>query len=137
MTVVYADVTDQPLDAAAIEALVLSDADGALVTFRGVVRDADGGREVSALDYSAHPDAARILRECCEAVSVETGVTLAAAHRFGALTVGDVALVAAAASPHRAEAFAACQLLVDRIKAEVPIWKKQHYPDGESDWVGL
>lgn len=137
MTVVYADVTDQPLDAAAIEALVLSDADGALVTFRGVVRDADGGKEVSALDYSAHPDAARILRECCEAVSLETGVTLAAAHRFGALTVGDVALVAAAASPHRAEAFAACQLLVDRIKAEVPIWKKQHYPDGESDWVGL
>ena len=137
MTVVYADVTDQPLDAAAIEALVLSDSDGALVTFRGVVRDADGGKEVSALDYRAHPDAARILRECCEAVSVETGVTLAAAHRFGALTVGDVALVAAAASPHRAEAFAACQLLVDRIKAEVPIWKKQHYPDGESDWVGL
>ncbi|MFD1715812.1 molybdenum cofactor biosynthesis protein MoaE [Amnibacterium flavum] len=137
MTVVHADVTETPIDADTLEALVLSSTDGALVTFRGVVRELDGGREVNALDYSSHPDAARILRETCESVAAETGVTLAAVHRVGALTVGDVALVAVAASPHRGDAFAACQLLVDRIKVEVPIWKKQHYPDGESDWVGL
>lgn len=137
MTVAIARVTDQPIDADEIEAAVLTVADGALVTFRGVVRDLDGGRSVTALDYSAHPDAEAMLRACCERVSAKTGLTVAAAHRYGALAVGDVALVAAVASPHRADAFAACSELVDRIKAEVAIWKKQHYPDGESDWVGL
>ncbi|BDI21849.1 molybdenum cofactor biosynthesis protein MoaE [Herbiconiux sp. L3-i23] len=137
MSVVLARVTSDVLDADELESAVTSRADGAVVTFRGVVRDADGGREVTALDYSAHPDAERILAECCAAVAAETGLTLAAAHRIGALAIGDVALVAVVASPHRAEAFAACALLVDRIKAETPIWKKQHYPDGASDWLGL
>jgi molybdopterin synthase catalytic subunit len=58
-------------------------------------------------------------------------------HRVGALEVGDVALVAAVAAPHRAEAFAACTALIDAIKAEVPIWKRQHSPDGTTEWVGL
>lgn len=137
MSVVLARVTEAVLDAAELEAAVTTEADGAVVTFRGVVRDLDGGRDVTALDYSAHPDAERILAECCAAVAAETGLTLAAAHRVGALRIGDVALVAVVASPHRAEAFAACGLLVDRIKAETPIWKKQHYPDGASDWLGL
>ncbi|MET0590192.1 MAG: molybdenum cofactor biosynthesis protein MoaE [Naasia sp.] len=137
MSVAIARVTEQPIDAAEIEAAVLTVADGALVTFRGVVRDLDGGRAVTSLDYSAHPDAEAMLRACCERVSAETGLTVAAAHRYGSLAIGDVALVAAVASPHRADAFAACSELVDRIKAEVAIWKKQHYPDGESDWVGL
>jgi len=137
VTVVLARVTDAPLDVKEIEALVLGDSDGALVTFRGVVRDVDGGKAVTALDYSSHPDAERILTECCSAVAAETGLSLAAAHRVGPLTVGDTALVAVVAAQHRAEAFAACALLVDRIKAEVPIWKKQHYTDGVSDWVGL
>jgi molybdopterin synthase catalytic subunit len=58
-------------------------------------------------------------------------------HRVGSLRIGDLALFAAAASAHRAEAFAACAALVDRIKAEVPIWKRQHFADGTSEWVGL
>jgi molybdopterin synthase catalytic subunit len=137
MTVALARVTGDILDAAELEAAVTTRADGAVVTFRGVVRDEDGGRTVTALHYSAHPDAERLLAECCATVSAETGLTLAAAHRVGPLEIGDVALVAVVASGHRAEAFAACGLLVDRIKAEVPIWKKQHYPEGESDWLGL
>ena len=135
--VALATVTDAVLDAAALEAAVLSDRDGALVTFRGVIRDHDGGRDVTRLDYSAHPDAQRFLAEVCAGIAERTGLTVAAMHRVGTLTVGDVALVAAVAAPHRAEAFQACGDLVDAIKAEVPIWKRQHSPDGTAEWVGL
>ncbi|HEV7623886.1 MAG TPA: molybdenum cofactor biosynthesis protein MoaE [Amnibacterium sp.] len=130
-------VTDAVLDADAVEAAVVSERDGAIVTFRGVIRDHDGGRDVVRLDYSAHPDAQRFLGEVCARVAERTGLAVAAAHRIGALTIGDVALVAAVAAPHRAEAFQACADLVDAIKTEVPIWKRQHFPQGSSEWVGL
>lgn len=137
MTIILARISDVPIDAAEAENVVRTAADGAVVTFRGVVRDADDGRAVLALDYSAHPEAERFLRECCERMAGSTGLSVAAVHRVGALRVGDVALVAAVAAPHRAEAFAACARLVDDIKVGVPIWKRQHYADGVSDWVGL
>ncbi|WP_125776857.1 molybdenum cofactor biosynthesis protein MoaE [Antribacter gilvus] len=133
-------VTEDVLDdaaARAVEAAVAAPECGAVVTFRGVVRDEDGGRDVTSLDYEAHPDATAVLRRVCADVAAETGLRVAAAHRFGHLVVGDVALVASASAGHRAEAFAACSLLVERIKAEVPIWKKQQFTDGESEWVGL
>jgi molybdopterin synthase catalytic subunit len=135
--VALAVVTDQPIDADAVEAAVLSAADGALVTFRGVIRNHDSGHAVEALDYSAHPDAAAFLRDSCARIAATHGLVVGAAHRVGALGIGDVALVAAAAAPHRAEAFAACAALVDDIKASVPIWKRQHSPDGTAEWVGL
>jgi molybdopterin synthase catalytic subunit len=69
--------------------------------------------------------------------TARTGVRLAAVHRVGSLAIGDAALVTVAASPHRGEAFDALEHAVDRIKAEVPIWKRQHFTDGESSWVGL
>ena len=137
MTVALAAVVAEPIDAEAVEAAVLSVADGALVTFRGVIRDHDGGHAVERLDYSAHPDAEAFLRTACERVAASSGLAVAAVHRVGALAIGDVALVAAVAAPHRAEAFAACALLIDTIKAEVPIWKRQHSPDGTTEWVGL
>ncbi|WP_375404924.1 molybdenum cofactor biosynthesis protein MoaE [uncultured Amnibacterium sp.] len=135
MTVALAAVTADPIDAAAVEAAVLSRADGALVTFRGVIRDHDAGHAVVRLDYSAHPDATGFLRAACDRIGGD--LVVAAVHRIGALEVGDVALVAAVAAPHRAEAFAACAALIDAIKAEVPIWKRQHSPDGSTEWVGL
>jgi len=134
---VYAVVTERELDRAAAEAFVLSRCDGALVTFEGVIRDHDHGEPVSALDYSAHPEAERFLRETCAEVASETGLAVAAAHRVGPLGVGDVALVASVAAPHRAEAFAACALLVDRIKERTPIWKRQHLAGGATEWVNL
>ena len=130
-------VTEGVLDAAALEEFVLTDKYGALVTFRGVIRNHDHGEAVSALDYSAHPEAQRFLEECCATVAAETGLRVAAAHRIGSLQIGDTALVAAVAAPHRAEAFAACERLVELIKANVPIWKRQHLADGETEWVGL
>ncbi|MBK4346361.1 molybdenum cofactor biosynthesis protein MoaE [Lacisediminihabitans changchengi] len=133
----FALVSDTPLDAAAIEQTVLSDEHGALVTFRGIVRNHDHGLAVSALEYQAHPEAARFLAECCATITAETGLPVAAAHRTGHLVVGDIALVAAVAAGHRGEAFAACEKLVDLIKQTVPIWKRQHLADGATEWVGL
>ena len=107
---VFALVTSDPIDRAAIEAFVTTQQDGAVVTFEGIIRDHDRGASVIALDYEAHPEAERFLRETCAEVARETGLRVAVAHRVGALTIGDVALVASVAAPHRAEAFAACAL---------------------------
>lgn len=134
---VLALVTEETIDAAAFEEFVLTASNGALVTFRGIVRDHDHGAAVTALDYQAHPEAERFLAECCRAVAAETGLRVAAAHRVGSLRIGDTALVATAAAPHRAEAFAACERLVEIIKVRVPIWKRQYLEDGVTEWVGL
>lgn len=133
----HARILDTPLDEQAVRDAVADPASGALVVFAGVVRNHDGGEPVTRLDYTAHPDAEEILAGCCAQVAEETGLTVAAEHRIGELTIGDIALLAAVSAPHRAEAFAACQLLVDRIKETVPIWKRQHRPDGVTEWVGL
>lgn len=133
----YAVVSDQPLDEAAVRRAVESDASGAVVMFCGVVRDHDGGRGVRSLDYRAHPEAERFLADCVRRIGEETGFAVAAAHRVGDLAIGDVALFAAAGAGHRAQAFDACERLVELIKQEVPIWKRQHFDDGVSEWVGL
>ena len=130
-------ITETVIDDDAIRRAVESPSSGAVVVFSGVVRNHDGGRDILSLDYQAHPSAQEILAECCAAVAAETGLLVAAAHRVGHLAIGDVALYAAAAAAHRREAFDACELLVERIKSTVPIWKRQHYTDGASEWVGL
>ncbi|GAA1523724.1 molybdopterin synthase catalytic subunit [Agromyces terreus] len=134
---VFASVTTEVLDRVAIEAFVRSPENGALVTFEGVIRDHDHGESVTALDYEAHPEAEQFLRETLVAVARETGLRIAAAHRIGALGIGDIALVASVAAPHRAQAFAACGLVVDRIKEHTPIWKRQHLDGGTTEWVNL
>ncbi|UOQ60419.1 molybdenum cofactor biosynthesis protein MoaE [Leucobacter rhizosphaerae] len=133
----FAHVTTTPIDEAAVRAAVDAPECGAVVTFSGVIRDHDGGAEVRSLDYSAHPDAERFLREILADERASSGLRLAAVHRIGALEIGDVALAAAVSAPHRAEAFAAIERLVERIKHEVPIWKRQHFTSGSSEWVGL
>ena len=135
--VVYALVTDEPIDVTPIEEFVQNSANGAVVTFSGVIRDHDDGRPVTGLDYEAHPEAQRFLEECCQIVAAETGLRIAAAHRTGSLTIGDLALVASVAAPHRAEAFTACARVVELIKLTVPIWKRQHLAVGDAEWVGI
>ena len=137
MTAVHAVVSEEPLDTSVVDEFVWQAESGAVVSFQGIVRDHDGGRGVVSLDYRAHPEAERFLRECCEEVAARTGLRVAAEHRVGSLTIGDLALVAAVAAPHRAEAFAACAELVEEIKRRVPIWKRQHFAEGVSEWVGL
>lgn len=134
---VLARVSERPLYADGFEEFVETDTSGAVVTFRGVIRNHDHGVAVTSLDYSAHPEAERFLLACCQTVADETGLRVAAGHRIGSLDIGDVALVATVAAAHRAEAFAACERLVELIKSTVPIWKRQYLADGATEWVGI
>jgi len=136
MTDVLARITTEPIDPVAVNAAVAGPANGATVLFSGVVRNLDNGQLVTGLEYRFHPDAARFLRDCCRGVAQQFGLSVAAVHRVGTLRVGDLALVTAVAAPHRAEAFTVSNLLVDRIKVCVPIWKHQSLADGTAEWVG-
>ena len=135
--VVYAAVSDTPLDVNTAWDAVESERTGAVVTFGGIVRNHDGGKEVVKLAYSAHPSAnARMGELVAEVASRHPGTRLWAAHRVGELQIGDAALVAAAAAAHRGEAFEACRDLVETVKANVPVWKEQFFADGHVEWVG-
>jgi molybdopterin synthase catalytic subunit len=135
-----ATVTDQPLDLLFHVEHVGSAQAGAVATFVGLVRDHDPSvtGEVVGLDYSAHPDAEATLRRIAEAVAGQDDVLgVAVSHRTGHLGVGEAAIVAAVASAHRAEAFEACRVLVETVKAELPVWKREVLADGTHHWVGL
>jgi molybdopterin synthase catalytic subunit len=133
----FARLSDEWIFLETSVASVTSDSAGAVVSFSGIVRDHDGGRSVTSLDYEAHPSAADVIAEVAAGVAAEfPGVRIAIEHRTGNLEVGDLALACAVASAHRSEAFAACARLVDEVKASVPIWKEQHFVDGTSEWVG-
>ena len=110
---------------------------GAVCVFLGMVRDHNDGRAVVKLEYEAYPAMAlaEMTRISEELVREIDGVRLAVLHRTGPLVVGDVAVVCAASAPHRGEAFRACRALIDRVKARVPIWKREHGPEG-AYWVG-
>jgi molybdopterin synthase catalytic subunit len=110
---------------------------GAVCVFLGMVRDHNDGRAVVKLEYEAYPAmaVAEMQRIAGELTAQIAGVRLAALHRTGALVVGDVAVVCAASAPHRGEAYQACRALIDRVKARVPIWKREHGPEG-AYWVG-
>jgi MoaE-MoaD fusion protein len=111
---------------------------GAVATFTGCVRRHSQGREVQRLEYEAYEAMAnKVLGELCTVIEAEIpGSRVAVEHRAGVLQVGDIAVVIAAAAPHRAEAFAACQQMIERLKTSVPIWKKETGPDG-SEWIGI
>lgn len=135
-TIAIVAISDEPLDADAHERAVSHPTAGAVVVFRGVVRDHDGGRGVTDLEYEGHPSAAEVLRQVATEIAELPGViAIAVSHRVGPLTIGDVALVAAVSCAHRAEAFAACAALVDEAKARLPIWKRQVFVDGTDEWV--
>lgn len=131
-------VSDVPAGLDAHVAAVVGPRYGAVATFLGLVRDHDASveGEVTALEYSAHPDASRILEEIC-ASHDGPDVAIAVTHRVGRLGVGESALVAAVASAHRREALDTLSALVEHIKAELPVWKKEILADGSHTWVGI
>ena len=125
-----------PLSVDEVRAAVADPAAGGIAIFIGAVRDHDHGRGVTALSYSAHPSAAAELAKVAEKVAASHPIlALAVAHRTGDLQIGDLAVVAAVAAQHRDAAFAACEQLVDDLKATVPIWKHQFFTGGDSEWV--
>lgn len=135
--VLRAEVTEAALSVDEHAGLVADRAAGAVVTFSGVVRDHDGGKGVTSLEYEGHPSAKSVIEEVAADVATRhKGVrALAVSHRIGPLSIGDVALACAVAAEHRQEAFAACADLVDDVKARLPIWKHQNFTDGTDEWV--
>ena len=168
--IVHAVLSAEPISVEQAIAAVESDTAGAVVSFSGVVRNHDGGKQVSRLSYSAHPTAHQVMADVVAGLVAEhsvpagdgapggspedaaagTGGAVAAvaaqeerqpvriwaAHRIGMLEIGDPALVCAVSAAHRGQAFEVCAELVDRIKAQVPIWKEQFFADGTVEWVG-
>ena len=139
MTVVLrAELTEHTIELVEHETLVAHQGAGAVVGFAGVVRDHDGGRTVTRLEYSAHPAAPQTLADVAAEIAADShGVrAIAVSHRIGTLNIGDAALVAAVAADHRGAAFETCQRLVDAVKARLPVWKHQFFSDGTEEWVG-
>jgi molybdopterin synthase catalytic subunit len=129
--------TNTAIDSAALVRGVVRPADGAYVFFEGVVRNHNEGKQVESIDYEgylpmAEKEMARVVDDVRRAFP---DVAVAVVHRLGHLVVGDASIAIVCAAPHRAEAFEACRMAIDRIKQTVPIWKKERGPDGE-EWVG-
>jgi molybdopterin converting factor subunit 1 len=129
-------VVARPIALAEVVDAVAGPGRGGVVTFTGVVRGETAGRRVLRLEYEAYgPMAERRLDEIAAALEAETGAAVAIVHRVGTLLPGDAAVVIACAAPHRAPAFRACEAAIERLKADVPIWKREFFEDGSS-WVG-
>jgi molybdopterin synthase catalytic subunit len=130
-------ITGEAIDASAPMDLLHDARAGACVTFEGRVRDTSDGRGVRSLEYEAYVPLAekegeRILAEAREKFRI---IGAACVHRTGSLALGEVAVRAAVTAGHRAEAFEACRYIIDETKARVPIWKKEHYTDGATEWI--
>jgi molybdopterin synthase catalytic subunit len=130
-------LTSSPLDYQQLIDSVMRPSDGALAFFAGVVRDHHDGRAVVSIDYEAYaPMAEQEIGRVVAAVKARyPQVAVAVQHRVGLVRVGEASVAIACASPHRGEAFDACRQVIDQLKQTVPIWKKEHSPDG-STWVG-
>jgi molybdopterin synthase catalytic subunit len=130
-------ITEDVIRPELVESSVHRESHGALATFLGVVRDHNEGRRVLYLEYEAYPEMAEgKMRQIGEEIQERwPDVQLAIVHRVGRLEIGEISVAIVAASPHRAEAFAACREAIERLKAEVPIWKKEFFEDG-SVWIG-
>lgn len=135
--VVYATVTEDDVDVADLVKMVEGPEAGAVMTFRGIVRNHDAGRSVDSIDYEAHPDAANVVARVAHEVAKGSGcLAIAVVHRAGHLEIGDLALGAAVSAAHRVEAFNALNEVVEQVKMQLPVWKKQQFPDGSHEWSG-
>lgn len=125
------------LDAQALAQELADQACGALVTFEGRVRDHNEGRRVERLEYEGYEalgirEGARIVAEALARFRIEHARCV---HRLGPLALGDIAVWVGVSAHHRGESFAACRYIIDEVKDRVPIWKKEHYADGDSGWI--
>jgi molybdopterin synthase catalytic subunit len=130
-------LTPDPIDHAALTEAVRRPDCGAIVTFLGTVRDLTDGKVTVALDYEAYPGMAEKKMAEIEADTRRRWPVgeLLMVHRTGHLEVGEVSVAVAVSCPHRAEAFEACRFAIDRLKELVPIWKKENWSDGRTEWV--
>jgi MoaE-MoaD fusion protein len=134
----YYSVVDRPVTTDAVLARVAGEGFGGIVTFTGTVRARSRDRDVLRLEYEAYvPMAEKVLARIGDEIAKRwPGTRTAIDHRIGVLAVGEVAVAIAVAAPHRAEAFEGCRHAIERLKEDVPIWKREVFTDG-SEWVGM
>jgi len=130
------EITEAPLEPARIAASVETPSCGAVVTFVGLVRDHNAGRQVLRLEYEAYAPLAKATFEriAMEALAHWPSARIAIHHRIGTLEIGEASVVIAAASPHRADAFCACRYAIERVKQIAPVWKREHFAGGDV-WI--
>ncbi|HEX2167106.1 MAG TPA: molybdenum cofactor biosynthesis protein MoaE [Longimicrobiales bacterium] len=130
-------VTRDVIEPQGVLDLVGSPADGAAILFLGTVREQNDGRAVSGMRYDAFVEMAEpVLREIAGEAAILAGSDrIAAVHRVGDLPIGAVSVAIAVSSPHRAEAFDAARYVIEQIKQRLPVWKHEHYLDGEAEWL--
>ena len=131
------EITEQPLDHAALIERVRHNNAGAVCTFLGTVREMTGDRQTIVLDYEAYPEMA--LKKMAE-LEAEARlrwplIDAAIVHRVGRLGLGEISVVVAVSCPHRGDSFEACRWLIDTFKEIVPIWKRETWADGREEWV--
>ena len=134
---VFVDVSTEPIDLPSLFTFVSSPQAGAIVTFIGTVREFSRGKKVTALTYEAYEPMAKreLMRIAEEMLSHWQLCKIAIVHRTGTLSVGKVSVAILVSAPHRSDAFEAARFAIERIKEIVPIWKREHFEDGTSDWV--
>jgi molybdopterin synthase catalytic subunit len=130
-------ITEAPIDHAALTERVRSNLAGAVCTFLGTVREMTGDRQTTALEYEAYPEmaASKLAELEAEARLRWPILDVALVHRVGRLDLGEISVVVALSCPHRHQAFEACRWLIDTLKEIVPIWKKEVWADGTEEWV--
>jgi molybdopterin synthase catalytic subunit len=129
-------ITSAPLDPAPLVAYVQTPGDGAVVSFAGVVRNEFAGRSTAFLSYDAYAEmAAPVLAQLADEARARWPIgRVAVHHRVGQLAIGETAVLVVVAAPHRQAAFAAAAQIMDRIKEVAPIWKQEHWADGDAEW---
>ncbi len=130
-------LTDRPIDVGALTETLRDARAGACVTFEGRVRNENEGRRVEALEYEAYgplaeKEGGKIVAEASARFRIVGALCV---HRTGRLGLGELAVWVAVVAGHRDEAFAACRFIIDETKARVPLWKKEHYADGATEWI--
>ncbi len=130
-------VTTEPLDPTAILDMVGAEEDGAVLLFLGIVRDHNDGRRVSGMRYDAYvPMAEKVLGEIAAEAAARLGTDrIVVAHRIGELQIGEASVAIAVSSPHRAEAYEASRYVIEEIKKRLPVWKEEHYIEGDARWL--
>ena len=130
-------ITDQPIEVSQLSQLLREDSAGAYASFEGWVRNSNEGQDVTSLEYEAHAPVAvsegeKILEEARERFGL---LAAESRHRVGHLQIGDCAVWVGVSAAHRGAAFEGCRYIIDELKQRLPIWKKEHYRDGHSDWI--
>jgi molybdopterin synthase catalytic subunit len=130
-------ITQSEIDVTVVLSHVRDAADGAVLLFLGTVRDHNDGRRVSGMRYDAYVEMAeRVLADLAREAAERLGThRIAAVHRIGELSIGDISVAVAVSAPHRDSAYAASRYLIEELKARLPVWKHEHYVDGPSQWL--